>query len=291
MDFETEEDAIEEDKFRVKWLRLVLPQPGPVGWLSIGHVLWLTEWRTQRQPLPPLDAEAGEVLREMLEAGLTSGLPHPTLASSLGMRAIRQSVFGALLRALEDYADADLRTFTIMNAKWTYTPEELDRVTAAQIKNQLRTHLNRAGILRMRGPFICFLHGEFEPTSGLYVLHFHGVTTAAKAAALDHLKNRGGYIRTQTGAAAIRCEQVRDRAAQFTYLLKSYWPAKAVRVVDGDMKRDRKHHRIPEPYHTQYLLWLDRQKLADLTVMHDCWSPRNGGPDTMQTLYLSIHRR
>jgi hypothetical protein len=291
MGFETEEDAIKQDKFRVKWLRRVLPQPGPAGWLSIGHVIWLAQWRTKGLPYPPINAESGTLLRTKLEAGLTSGFPQPTLASSLAMRAIRQSLFGALLRALEAYADADLRTFTIVNAKWTYTPEELDRVTAAQIRNQLRTHLNRVCILSMPGPFICFLHGEFEPTSGLYVLHFHGVTTSAKAAALDRLKNRLGYIPTHTGAAPIRREQVRDRATQFTYLLKSYWPSKAVRdVSDGVMQRDRKGRRIPEPYHTQHLLWLDRQNLADLTLMNGCWSPRNRGPEAMRALYLLMHR-
>ena len=143
----------------------------------------------------------------------------------------------------------------------------------------------------MPGPFICFLHGEFEPTSGVYQLHFHGVTTADKAAALHRLKAIAGYERTRTGAAPVRCEQVNDRPHQFTYMLKSYWPSRAVRLVDGERKRDRKGGRIPEPFHTQVLLWLDRQKLADMTLMNECWSPRKGGTPAMRSLYLLVQGR
>jgi hypothetical protein len=57
------------------------------------------------------------------------------------------------------------------------------------------------------------------------------VTTADKAAALHGLKDISGYEPTRTGAAPVRCEKVRDRPHQLTYMLKSFWPSRAVRKV------------------------------------------------------------
>ena len=67
------------------------------------------------------------------------------------------------------------------------TPEQFESVTARQIKNQFISHLRRSGVMAVPGFLLAFLHGEFEPTSGTFVLHFHGVTTNEKAAALDNL--------------------------------------------------------------------------------------------------------
>lgn len=288
--FETEVDATKEDTFRVESLNRVLPIVGPVSWLNVGHAIWAAQWPPTQQTMPPLDGIKGRELVGALQTGTRDGLPPRTLASSLGMRAIRQSVVDAMLHAFTTYSNEDLRTFTILNEQWVFTPAQLDCVEAAKLTKQLRTHLERAGVLTLAGPFICFLHGEFEPVRCVYVLHFHGVTTAGKARALDRLKNRWGYAKSQTRAAPIRREQVRDRGSQFSYLLKSYWPSKGVRNVGGVSKRDRRHHRIPEPYHAQVLIWLHSQSLTNITLMNDCWSPRKGGCEAMRGLYLSVHQ-
>ena len=65
----------------------------------------------------------------------------------MAMRTTRQSVTGTLLQALDGYADADQRTFTIVNTNWALTPVELDAIGAVTIRNLLRTHLNRVGAL------------------------------------------------------------------------------------------------------------------------------------------------
>jgi hypothetical protein len=289
--FETEEAARAEDRLRARRIRRVLNRPGHTNWLNIKDRLWLATQRLPRLCAPPMDAEAAERLARKLQDGVASGFPTPSLASSMAMRTTRQSVIGALLQALDGYADADLRTFTIVNTKWALTPEQLDAIGAVTIRNQLRTHLIRVGVLSMPGPLVAFLHGEIEPAEGIYQLHWHGVATGDKAAALHRLKDITGYERTRTGAAPVRCEQVNDRPHQFSYMLKSYWPSRAVRMVDGERKRDRKGGRIPEPFHSQVLLWLDRQKLADMTLLNGCWSPRKRGTPAMRALYLLVHGR
>ena len=199
-----------------------------------------------------------------------------SLASSIAMRGIRLEVLGKVLQVLEPYDDSELSTFTIINKQWRVTPKQLLYLKASTIRGQLRTHLCRAGVLKIPGPLIAYLHGEFEPNSGAFVLHFHGVTTSEKARALDALKadasgaRKWGYDKTATGAAAIRRDVVCDRARQVSYTLKSFWPQRTVRLVDDMPKRDRSVHRIDDPHHLQVLLWLDRHKLTDICLLNNC---------------------
>lgn len=288
--FETEAKSNGEDRERARRMRRVLNRAGRTGWLNIKDRLWLLKQSPRVTP-PALNRTAIDDLASRLEAGVASGFPPLTLASSLRMRAIRQGLGRALLNAFEDYADADLRTVTVIYTGWAYTPATLDRVTAAQIKKQFRRHLERAGVTKLPGPLFAVLHGEFEPTSGLYQLHFHLVTTAAKAAALKAgltARKIRGYAVTITGSAPVRRSKVRDRVRQFTYLAKAFWPGKPVIIIDGQRRRVRRYRRIPEPFGTQVLLWLDRQQFSDLVVTHDCWSRRNGGTAAMKRLCLFV---
>jgi hypothetical protein len=52
------------------------------------------------------------------------------------------------------------------------------------------------------------------------------------------------------------------------YLVQSFWPSRPVYISDdGKRRRVREKRRIPEPYHSQVLLWLDQWRLVDLTLM------------------------
>jgi|GEM_PF-1165559 len=289
--FETAAKAAGEDGRRARRMRRVLNRPGPTNWLNIAARLWLAKQLSPRVGHPTLDTVALDSLAERLERGVAQSVPPPTLASSLRMRAIREGLNGALLDAFAEYPDAELRTVTVIYAGWGLTPAELDGTNAAKLKAQFRQHLNRAGVFKVPGPLFAVLHGEFEPSSGRYQLHFHLVTTAAKAAALQEglrAKTIKGYTVTPTGAAPVRRSRIGDRVAQLSYLAKSYWPSRPVIQIGGKLKRVRGPRRIPEPYATQVLLWLDRQKFTDLVVIHDCWSRRKGGSAAMKRLYLFV---
>lgn len=289
--FETGAEAAREDRLRARRMRRVLNRPGPTNWLNIAARLWLAKHISPRVGHPSLDREALGSLAERLESGVARNVPPLTLASSLRMRAIREGLSGALLEAFADYPDADLRTVTVIYSGWSFTPAELDRATAAKLKAQFRQHLNRAGVFKVPGPLFAVLHGEFEPASGRYMLHYHLITTAEKAAALQRglsAKTIKGYTVTPTGAAPVRRSRLGDRIAQLSYLAKSYWPSRPVIQIGGKPKRVRDPRRIPEPYATQVLLWLDRQRFTDLVVIHDCWSRRKGGSAAMKRLYLFV---
>lgn len=289
--FETEADVSAEDRLRARRMRRVLNRPGRTTWLNMRDRLWLARQRSPRAIDPLLDRAALQVLANSLDERTTGDCPPLSLASARRMRTIRQGLGRALLDALADYADSELRTVTVIYTGWSFTPAELGRVSAARLKAQFRRHLDRAGVLRMRGPLFAVLHGEFEPTSGRFQLHYHLVTTVAKAAALKAgltaIRIRG-YAATATGAAPVRRSRVRDRLHQLTYLAKSFWPGRPVIQIDGKVKRVRRYRRIPEPYGAQVLLWLDRQTFADLVVMNHCWSRRRGGSEAMKRLCLFV---
>lgn len=287
LDFETELDSLREDRLRARRARRVRNARRRMSWLNIADRMWLVRHWPPRASSPKLDPAKVANLAKRLEAGVESRFPPLTMASSLRMRAIRQGLGRALIDAFAEFPDDGLQTVTVIYSRWSYTPPELQTVTAAQLKNQFRQHLDRAGVLQMPGPLYAVLHGEFEPTSGRYQLHYHMVTTVEKAAALKRgLKAIKGYVRTATGSSPVRRSPVRDRVRQLTYLAKGFWPAKPVITIDGKPKRVRGYRRIPEPFGTQVLLWLDLQNFNDLVVAHDCWSPRNGGTEAMRRLYL-----
>ena len=226
-------------------------------------------------------------LSNRLAEGVETGRAPHTLASSTHMRLVRHATIGAILRAFEPYPE--LVTTTVLKDAWCVRPQELLALNPTRFKNQFLADLKRTGVADHPDPLVAFFHGEFEPTSGTIPLHVHLATTPGKAALLrEGFRRLGGYPLTATGSPAIRRSPVRDPARQLSYLLKSDWPQKAGRVVDGKLKRDRDPHRIGEPYHSHVLLWLDRQRLRDLTITNRTWSPRLGGSDAWRDFYLLV---
>ncbi|TPK86991.1 hypothetical protein FJ936_06485 [Mesorhizobium sp. B2-4-13] len=215
-------------------------------------------------------------LQRLLRFGLISPEPQPTLASSRHMRELRAEIIGALLDAVEDIPHNDLNVVTVINRHWHLDPAALDRASAKSIKGEFRTHLGRAGILARKGLLVGFLHGEFEPTSRTYQLHWHLVTTREKAQAIrPALRGRWGYERTSTGAAPIKSQSVNHRRKQLSYLFKAFWPQKAVIDINGKKKRRREGTRIDLPHHNQVLAWLHKQNLVDVMITNKC-SYRSG---------------
>jgi hypothetical protein len=209
-----------------------------------------------------------------------------TLASSIYLRGVRDRLGGALWQLV---ATALLlaATFTLLSRAWIFTPEQLQKVNARKLIAGVRQDLIRAGAAKAKGVLILFLHGEFEPESGLFVLHFHGVALGGMIDVVDRLRKRRKYKpapRGKDGRPAIRTpvrirrKPLTSLPEPLTYILKPYWPAKRIGAVDGSDqdKRNRRHGRIPEPYHSEALLWLDRWALSDISLMIGIYVDQNG---------------
>lgn len=292
--FETETEAAAEDRKRANLIVKAHPRSAH-SWARLSHQRWYQAQSHSHLPNLRTNPKRARRLATKLKAGATTLLPSPTLASALHMRLVRIEVMGSLIRAFETYPDDYLRTFTLISRENRVAAGALTGVEPKTLKLKLRSQLNRFGLGDADAPIVAFLHGELDPTSGTYQLHFHGLTTLEGVKLLRKLKGRFGYERTATGSSALRFCRVRDRRRQFSYLLKSYWPEKPIlaTTVNGEVhyRRPRKGQRIKERFGTQVLLWLDRHSLGDLCFMSGCWSNRSGGPPLMRDLYLSVFRR
>ena len=110
---------------------------------------------------------------------------------------------------------------------------------------------------------------------------------AALATALRGLPN--AYVPTDSREAPDpHVSKVGDRVGQATYMLKSFWPQRALRLTENGWKRDRDYHRVCEPWSSIYLLWLDRHRLLDLTVATGTWSRRKGGSEGWKAFSLMV---
>ena len=143
-----------------------------------------------------------------------SGTPQRTLASSLFMRKLRRTILTPILQLIDQHPNMIVRTFTMIHPSWAFSASELSNVDARQAENQFRTHLNRGGVTMAPGFLLTFLHGEFEPISQEFQLHFHGICGGEKVRALDGMRQHQGYARTPTIYRPLVISPVRDPARQ-----------------------------------------------------------------------------
>lgn len=219
-----------------------------------------------------IDREAALTLARRLETAGNGGKVPKSLASSTYMRSKRIKVSGALLKLMRAQA------ITILPMTWEFTPDELERVRPALLMSALLAALYGQGAAKAKGWLICFLHGEYDPVGKVYRLHVHGYAYGEMVQVVDRLRTLPNYrtqryLRDGSLSPVYRRVQIRrkpsdDILRQVTYRLQSYWPSRAIIISDdGKRIRARQKQRIAEPYHSQVLLWLDKWKLADLTLM------------------------
>lgn len=197
-----------------------------------------------------------------------------SLADPRWMRRVRNRLGGWLWHLVDKYG-GPVCTVTLVPRGWAFTPDELQQVDPTMLLNRLRTDLLRCVANSGKGWAIFFLHGEYQPAQDMYQLHVHGLVGGGLIDAVEKLRKRKAYKSTRKKGQDSTQRVVRSRKPltnlpePLTYLLKSYWPNKWKGYVSGvgTERRSRDHRRIPEPYHSQVLLWLDRWELRDITLL------------------------
>lgn len=225
-----------------------------------------------------MDLAAAEDLIKRLSYSKIGKRAPDTLASSRRMRRYRIRVAGWLWRLIERGKFRDVSVVHLVPTDLRFTAEQLEGVDPRRLLERLRADLNRKGASKADGWAFFALHGEFEPNSETYQLHFHGVAADGMVAVVDRLRQCRKYKRPKgpkRQRKSVFRPIVRSRKPltnlpePLTYILKAFWPLKRIGVVndDGDEFRDRMGKRIPEPFHSQVLLWLDRWTLSDITML------------------------
>jgi hypothetical protein len=249
--FETLEDVRVEDALRAKQLRKAAAKHGGA---------WGKRARN---------------LADRIDPALNPAISH-TLASARYMRRLRIRVAGHLWRLVDQDKTGTVRRCDVVKAAWACDIADLLDETPGRLKNEFRSTLNRAGVPGATGFLFAALHGDFSHEREEFQPHYHLIVSGGMNGVVDGLRNKRGFrvSRSQRSTAPVS-QPVRkskgplsDVPYAVTYLLKSYWPQRTADRRDpitGKKLRSR-HTRIREPFHSTYLLWLDRFKLDDLII-------------------------
>ena len=197
-----------------------------------------------------------------------------TLASAAFMRVVRIIVIGALWKLVRAMGSHNVLTFTIIPRSWEFPADQLDSVDPRILLERFRQKVIRAKKKSKGGWLFAAVHGEYEPTRGVYQLHLHGLANPIMITALDALRKKGDFkkvvIKRQSVHLRVRISRqpLTNLPDPLTYTLQSYWPSRqAFLRGEADQTRQRKKRRIKEPHHAEVLLWLDRWRLNDVTLL------------------------
>jgi hypothetical protein len=251
--FETTKKAIEEDAKRAARLR------------------------RNAKTRPPKRARKMRRLADLLDPKLHPETPH-TLASARYMRKLRIRVIGHVWRRLVESGEPFVR-YDIVKPGRAIAPSELSTKSGKAMQMELRADLRRAakklGFDRLEdvpGTFQGFVHGEYltrDDLDPVLHLHWHAVATGQWVKVIKKMRKQRGYRKTrETKRPIVAHDDITDAPYALSYLLKSYWPAKWFGHVSGQGKNRRSngHNRVPEPTHSDILLWLHKQSLSDLMI-------------------------
>lgn len=227
--------------------------------------------RQEAARMPPrIDVDAALNLADQLD--YRDEHPPCSLASSLRMRRVRTRVGGHLWKLAQEHPSTT--TATIFPDRKRLTREELRALHSQRSVRRLRAMLNRAGAAKADGYLIAVFHCEFDRTTELFQPHFHIVAAGGMIQVLNSLRGRRslkwlGSDDPVRHRLRITRKPLTHLPFPLLYLVQGWWPARA-RYGPDDVRFGNKSQtkgRIPEPFHSEYLLWLDRCRLADLTLM------------------------
>ena len=226
--------------------------------------------------LDPDEVSRARRLQSELALAAKTGIVCDTLASAMAMRCLRIIIAGHLWKLMR--SRCKYTTATVIPRSWEFTPEELAGVDPRSLMAAFRTALYKAGIQQVSGWLFAYLHGEYDPLAGVFRLHLHIAMTKSMEPVLDRLRLQPNYRSTRyldDGSPSpvfrrvwIRRKPLTSMPDPVTYVLQSFWPARPI-YFDEDGKRHRLRQKgaIREPVHSLVLLWLDRWKVQDLTLM------------------------
>jgi hypothetical protein len=144
---------------------------------------------------------------------------------------------------------------------------------------RLASDLDRSGITGASGYLLAGLHAEFDIRREGYDFHYHLVAGGGKAKALKNLRRMPKYSapRTEPWEQGLS-ERPRVRISRkhltnlpdpLLYVIQSIFPHRPTKLhADGSVTRSKNRYRIPEPYHTELLLWLDHWSISDITLLN-----------------------
>jgi hypothetical protein len=139
----------------------------------------------------------------------------------------------------------------------------------AEARTRLHQHLQVSGASSATGFLIAFLDGHFIPELEQFHLQYRGLVVGDK---LRAVRQRLQFMALPRGhrRLTLTLHPITDLSRQVTRMMPSYLRER-VAAAPGDAPNI---NRMREPYHSMYLMWLARHRLADLIVVDSAfyWS-------------------
>ncbi len=224
-----------------------------------------------------IDVPAAEDLITRLQRGADTGDPVETLASQLYMRGPQHSFIGDAWRLHDEVGPDHFSTLDLRPKGFLMTPEELMAFKPERLLNPVRMDFLRCGAAKAKGGLYMALHGQFNRAVGMFDLHAHGFVTHEMKNVADEVRKlrkyaephvpRGVGLKQPPARVILSRKPLINPAYRLSYIRQDWWPDRIDGVIDDvEIKRGVKRRRIPEPYHSMSLLWLDRWSLSDMTL-------------------------
>jgi len=226
----------------------------------------------RKADLPKKQAKRAKDLAILLDSVDPRNPDCESLASSVGMRWLRIIIVGALWK-LVNKSSLPIALVTIVPPQWRFPSQKLHKVEAKKLKAQLRSALNRCDAKEATGWLFCWLHGEFDPVTSCFILHFHGVACGGMIDVVDRLR-KSGFMGGPEGDTwvyrplFIQRKLTTDLSYLLSYQVKSYWPACGILdELETHTKRRALKSRILNPHASRMLLWIHHSRPTDICLL------------------------
>lgn len=245
--FETKKNANDQDKQRIRSAKRLESKP-----------------KTARNGL---SKETLSALRRNIKL-------RKSAASSRYMRKHRRRIINAV-DALAEPTRGSLMMVNLVSENFAYPAGRLTDADAHKILESIRQTLLRYGSSNCDGWMILFLDGEFEESQQEFLIHLHGLATTDFDCVLSMVRKKSRMFRPSAKSSNVKVRTPIQVVRQLTnlpkvigYCIMSFWPARNRALnIDREGLKEKRKRRPKEPYHSEYLAWLNRYEIQDLCLM------------------------
>lgn len=229
--------------------------------------------RLARQGSNLADSRAALRLAKRVERAIADDKVSSTPASARYLRRIRRRLAGWLWFISTTHPHYHQTLVTLLCDIWKIPAPDLMLFDPVRMLANLRSLLWSRGADVARGYLELGIHCEYFEPSDEFHFHIHGIAAGEMVDVIDGLRAARQFKQIGTPGEKkprpnIQIKPITgNRPAPYLYTLQSFAPRRGyVDPITGEVHRGSKR-RIPEPYHSLYLLWLDRYRIEDLVLL------------------------
>ena len=142
---------------------------------------------------------------------------------------------------------------------------------AEAAKKALGSYLNRRGIAGRKGWLLAVLHGEYDSIRCQWRVHWHLLACHEMIKVIDGLRAESEFktIKGERPRVQLTRQPLVNIRRVASYLLQAWWPNRPKGIFADNLVESRTsfRSRLPREQETIWLLWIDKLKLSDLTLL------------------------